>query len=108
MAAKIKKGDTVEIIAGKNKGEKGKVLKVGEERVTVEGINIQKRHLKPGARQNMPQGGVLDRPGPIHISNVRLYSEKLERGVRIGFTTKGDGAKVRVVRGRKGTGVELD
>ena len=110
MAAKIKKGDTVEVIAGKDKGAKGKVLEVlpTEDRVIVEGVNIQKRHVKAGARQSMPQGGILDRPGKIHISNVRLFSDKLGRGVRVGFQTLEDGDKVRVVRGGEGGGTQLD
>lgn len=110
MAAKIKKGDLVEVIAGKDKGTKGKVLAVfpDEERVTVEGVNIQKRHLKAGARQSLPQGGILDRPGKIHISNVRFYSEQAGRGVRSGFEQTGDGGKVRVARGKKAAGTRLD
>lgn len=110
MAAKIKKGDTVEVIAGKDKGAKGKVLEVlpAENRVIVENVNIQKRHVKAGARQSMPQGGILDRPGKIHISNVRLYSDKLGRGVRVGFQTLDDGEKVRVARGGEGAGTQLD
>jgi large subunit ribosomal protein L24 len=106
---KIKKGDTVEVIAGRNKGEKGKVLEVflDEDKVRVEGIFIQKRHVKAGARQNMPSGGILDRPGKIHISNVRLWSEKLDRGVRVGFKKNEDGTLVRVARGRKSAGTEV-
>ncbi len=110
MAAKIKKGDTVEVIAGKDRGAKGKVLEVlvKEDRVIVEGVNIQKRHVKAGARQSMPQGGILDRPGKIHISNVRLHSDKLDRGVRVGFDVLKDGSKVRVARGRDVGGTQLD
>lgn len=109
MAAKIKKGDKVEIIAGKDKGATGKVLRVfADDRVIVEGVNIQKRHIKAGARQSVPQGGILDRPGKIHISNVRLYSDKLERGVRVGFEVLEDGSKVRVARGKNGGGTQLD
>ncbi len=109
MPQKIKKGDLVEVIAGRNKGEKGKVMEVdlAEGLVRVEGIFIQKRHIKAGARQNMPNGGILDRPGRIHISNVRLWSDKLERGVRVGFEKKADGSLTRVARGRKGAGTEV-
>lgn len=108
--AKIKKGDTVEVIAGKDKGVTGKVLEVlkDESRVVVEGVNVQKRHVKAGARQSMPQGGILDKPGKIHISNVRLYSDKLERGVRVGYEIQDDGEKVRVARGRDVAGTQLD
>ena len=108
--AKIKKGDTVVVTTGSSKGKRGVVLSVhpAEDRIVVEGVNIQKRHVKPNARQSMPEGGILERPGKIHISNVRLYSEQLERGVRVGFTVKEDGSKVRVVRGGEGAGTELD
>ncbi|MEM1023460.1 MAG: 50S ribosomal protein L24 [Myxococcota bacterium] len=109
MAAKIRKGDTVQVIAGKDKGATGKVLDVltGEGRVIVEGVNVQKRHVKPGSRQSMPQGGILDRPGKIHMSNVMFYSEKLGAAVRVGFEDK-DGNKVRVARGGEHSGAELD
>ena len=109
MAAKIKKGDMVEVIAGKDKGKRGHVLDVlpDEDRVVVEGVNIQKRHIRAGSRQSMPQGGILDKPGKIHISNVRFYSTKLDAGVRVGFEVKEDGSKVRVARGEK-SGSELD
>lgn len=101
MAAKIKKGDTVEVIAGKDKGATGKVLEVfpAESRVIVEGVNIQKRHIKAQARPSMPEGGIIDRPGKIHVSNVRFYSAKLEKGVRVGFKISDNGSKVRVARG---------
>ncbi len=106
--AKIKKGDTVEVIAGKDKGAKGKVLEVrADDRVVVEGVNIQKRHVKAGARQSLPQGGILDRPGPIHISNVRYFSEKLDKSVRVGFEFEGE-SKVRVARGQGVSGTALD
>ncbi len=108
--AKIKKDDLVEVIAGKDRGAKGKVLKVlaQENRVIVEGVNMQKRHVKAGARQSMPQGGIVEKAAKIHVSNVRLYSEKLERGVRVGFEIQKDGAKVRVARGGEGAGTRLD
>ena len=107
--AKIKKGDTVEVIAGKDKGARGKVLSIGkDDRIVVEGVNIQKRHIKAGARQSIPQGGILDRPGPIHISNVRLWSDKLEKSVRVGFEIDSDGHKKRVARGQGVAGTALD
>jgi large subunit ribosomal protein L24 len=109
MAAKIKKGDLVEVITGKDKGKRGRVLEIlpDENRVVVEGVNVQKRHIKAGARQSMPQGGILDKPGKIHLSNVRFFSDKLDAGVRVGFTVKEDGTKVRVARGAS-NGTELD
>ncbi len=110
MAAKIKKGDTVEVIAGKDKGATGKVLEVfpAENRVIVEGVNIQKRHIKPQARPSMPEGGILDRPGKIHVSNVRFYSTKLDKGVRVGFAINSNGSKVRVARGQGNDETVLD
>lgn len=109
MPQKIKKGDLVEVIAGRNKGEKGRVLEVlkDEDKIRVEGVFVQKRHVKAGARQNLPSGGIIDRPGAIHISNVRLYSEKLGTGVRVGFKKLEDGNLVRVARGKKGAGTEI-
>jgi large subunit ribosomal protein L24 len=110
MPQKIKKGDLVEVITGRNKGEKGRVLEVltDDEKIRVEGIMIQKRHVKAGARQNMPSGGILDKPGAIHISNVRLYSEKVGKGVRVGFKKLEDGNLVRVARGKGVSGSEVD
>ncbi|MCB9655512.1 MAG: 50S ribosomal protein L24 [Deltaproteobacteria bacterium] len=122
--AKLRKGDLVEVIAGRSKGEKGRILRrVGTEYVVVEGVNVQKRHIKPGARQSLPQGGILDRPGKIHVSNVRFWSDALGRGVRLGFKTveseaasDGDSAevrqgrrtsKVRIARGRGTAGEEV-
>ena len=110
MAAKIRKGDTVLVIAGKDKGSRGKVLEVdpAEDRVVVEGVNIHKRHVAPGSRQSLPQGGILDRPAPIQISNVQLWSEKLAAAVRVGFQVDGEGNKIRVARGGEHAGTELD
>ncbi len=109
MAAKIKKGDLVQVMTGRDRGKKGRVLSVhpAENRLVVEGVNIQKRHVKANARASMPEGGVFQRPGKIHMSNVRLFSEELGRPVRVGFLVKEDGEKVRVVRGRVGGGTEL-
>lgn len=107
---KIKKGDFVQIIAGRDKGKRGKVLDIYPQdgKVRVEGVFIQKRHMKPGASQRLPSGGIIDRPGKIDISNVQFYSEKLGRPVRVGIKTLEDGTKVRVARGKHGEGAELD
>jgi large subunit ribosomal protein L24 len=107
---KIKKGDTVQIVAGRDKGKRGKVLEVfpADGKVRVEGVFVQKKHLKAGASQKVPNGGIIDRPGKIDVSNVKFYSEKLGRPVRVGFKTQDDGNKVRVARGRHGEGIELD
>lgn len=91
----VKKGDKVQVISGKFKGATGEVLKVipKESRVIVKDVNVQKHHTKPQAMGQ--EGGIIEKEGPIHASNVLLYSEKLQRGVR---TSKKiiDGKKVRV------------
>lgn len=94
----IKKDDFVKVIAGKDRGKQGKVLRVfpKEGRLTVERLNLVKRHTRP-ARQTQ-QGGIIEREGKLHISNVMLICGKCERGVRIGHSSLEDGKKVRVCR----------
>jgi large subunit ribosomal protein L24 len=103
MAAKIKKGDEVEIIAGKNKGDRGKVLQVivDKGRVLVEGINMIKKHQR--AVQDR-EGGIIDREAPLNMSNVMVVDPSDSRACRVGFEIK-DGVKKRV---SKRTGVSLD
>jgi len=98
MAIQIRKGDTVQVIAGDDKGKVGRVLSVDPEkqRVVVEKINFVKRHTKP--RRAGVQGGILEREAPIHISNVMLYDPKTERGARVGVRTLPDGSRERVSR----------
>ncbi|WP_337865475.1 50S ribosomal protein L24 [Ignavibacterium sp.] len=81
---KIKKNDTVMVIAGNDRGKTGKVLKVfpKESRVIVEGINLRKRHTKPS--QKNPQGGILEKEAPIHVSNVMIIDPKTNESTRIG------------------------
>ncbi|MFI5359173.1 MAG: 50S ribosomal protein L24 [Halanaerobiales bacterium] len=95
---KIKKGDTVEVIAGKDKGKRGKVLKVQPKtnRVIVEGVNILHRHMR--ASQEMPQGGIVKMEGPIHISNVQLVCPRCDQKARVGISLLDDGNKVRVCK----------
>jgi large subunit ribosomal protein L24 len=95
---KIKKDDFVRIIAGRDRGKQGKVLRVFPEegRLTVERIHMIKRHTR--ASQNRQQGGIIEREGTIHISNVMLICTKCGRGVRIGYRMLEDGNKVRVCR----------
>ena len=97
--SKIKVGDTVRIIAGKDKGREGKVLKIDHEagRLTVEGANMITKHNKQSAQN--PNGGILKREGTIDISNVMLL--KNGKPVRVGFTVK-DGKKVRVAKTENG------
>jgi large subunit ribosomal protein L24 len=96
MAAKIKKGDRVVLLAGKDKGQKGSVLKVlpKENRVLVEGINLVKRHTK--ATQQDPQGGIKTKEATVHVSNVALV-DKNGKPTRVGFKVDGD-KKVRVAK----------
>jgi large subunit ribosomal protein L24 len=96
MAAKIKKGDRVVLLTGKDKGQKGSVLKVlpKENRVLVEGINLVKRHTK--ATQQDPQGGIKTKEATVHISNVALV-DKNGKPTRVGFKVDGD-KKVRVAK----------
>jgi large subunit ribosomal protein L24 len=93
---RIKTGDEVVIIAGKNKGSHGKVLKVipEDERVVVQGVNIVTKHVKP-SREN-PQGGIQKREAPIHLSNVMLADPKSGDPTRVRFQTLESGTKVRV------------
>jgi large subunit ribosomal protein L24 len=108
MAAKIKKGDTVIVLAGKDKGRSGRVLEVRpqEERVVVEGVNLVKRHLKPSMAD--PQGGVKTREAAIHISNVAIRDPQSGGPTRVGFKFVGEGAGRRKVRIAKRSGVQID
>jgi large subunit ribosomal protein L24 len=95
---KIKKGDTVMVITGRERGKMGKVLTVDRTRarVTVEKLNIVKRHTKPN--QKTRQGGILEREAPIAISNVMFYSTALQKPVRLGNKVLPDGTRVRISR----------
>jgi large subunit ribosomal protein L24 len=95
-AAKIKKGDTVVVRSGKNKGDKGTVLQVmpKDGKVLVSGVNIAARHRKPS--QANPQGGIDRREAPMHISKVSLADPKTGAPTRVRFETGKDGKKVRV------------
>ncbi len=92
---KIKTGDQVVILAGKDKGSKGTVIKIikDKDRVIVEGVNMIKKHVKPSTEN--PQGGIVEKEAPIHISNVALVDPKTGEPTRVGYEIK-DGKKVRV------------
>jgi len=94
----VRKGDTVVVIAGKDRGKSGKVLQVSREnfRVRVEKINIIKRHTKPN--QQNRQGGILEREAPIHLSNVMLYCTACQKPVRVGSKMTADGARTRICK----------
>ena len=104
MAAKIKRGDTVVVIAGKDKGASGKVLKVipTEARVVVQGVNVVTRHQKPS---QMDPGGIKRFEAPIHISNVAHRDPTDGKPTRVGFKIDEHGRKVRVA---KRSGEEID
>ncbi len=104
MAAKVKKGDTVQVIAGKDKGKRGEVIRVipTENRVVVQGVNLVKKHQKPS--QATPQGGIVEEPAALHASNVMLIDPKSDKPTRVGFKDA-DGKKVRVAR-RSGEVIE--
>lgn len=93
----IRKGDEVIVISGKDKGKIGKVLQVlpKKERVVVEGVAVAKRHTKPS--QADPQGGIIEKPMPVHVSNVMAYDAKNKKGSRIGYKMV-DGKKIRILR----------
>jgi large subunit ribosomal protein L24 len=91
--AHVRKGDLVVVIAGANKGKKGKILRVVGDRVVIEKVAMIKRHTK--ATQANPQGGIVDKEGTIHISNVQLFDDKSNKGTRTKNVKDGD-TKVRV------------
>jgi large subunit ribosomal protein L24 len=92
---RIKKGDEVIVIAGKDKGRRGTVARVYEDgRVVVENVNITKKHQRPNPSAQVP-GGIIDREAPLDPSNVMLYNPTTEKGDRIGVRVLEDGKKVR-------------
>jgi large subunit ribosomal protein L24 len=92
---RIKKGDEVIVITGRDKGRRGTVLRVyPDERVLVEGVNVAKKHQRPNPNMGVP-GGIVDREMPLHISNVMVYNPQTKKGDRIGIRTLQDGKKVR-------------
>ena len=95
MAAKIKRDDEVVVLAGKDKGKQGKVLKVltDKDRVIVEGVNVVKKHQKPNPALG-ESGGIVEQEAAIHISNVAILNPETGKADRVGFRTE-DGKKVR-------------
>ena len=92
---RIRKGDDVIVITGKDKGRRGNVLRVlDDQRVVVEGVNMVKRHTRPNPTRGVP-GGIIEKEAPLHISNVMLFNPETQKGDRIGFRTLEDGRKVR-------------
>jgi len=107
MAAKIKKGDTVIVIAGRDKGRSGEVIEMrrDEGRVLVRGVNVVKRHQKQSATA---EGGIISKESPIHISNVALADPKDKKPTRIGFKFVGVGDDRKKVRIARRSGAEID
>jgi len=110
MGLKVRSGDEVKVIAGKDKGKTGKVLRVEpkKQRVFVEGLNMQKRHQRPRTLRDTQRGGevggVIEREGPIHVSNVMLLDPKSGDPTRVGIVREG-GQRKRVA---KRSGEEID
>lgn len=94
----IKKGDEVIVLAGDDKGRKGKVLKVlvAKQRALVEGVNMVSKSMKPSAKN--PQGGIVKQEAPIHVSNLSLIDPKSGKATRVGMKKTDDGKKVRVAK----------
>src|SRR5271168_2144851 len=107
MAARVKKGDNVVIIAGRDKGRTGEVIEMrrGDGRVLVRGINMVKRHQRQSATQ---EGGIISKESPIHLSNVALTDPKDGKPTRVGFKIVGQGEERKKVRVAKRSGVEID
>jgi len=105
MAAKIRKGDRVQVLAGRDKGKRGEVLRVNptEDRAVVQGVHMVKRHQKPTGMSQ--PGGIIEKEAPIHLSNLALIDPKTDKPTRVGFKVLEDGKKVRVA---KASGEVLD
>ncbi len=104
MAAKIRKGDKVVVLTGRDKGRSGEVIEVRptESRALVRGVNMVKRHQKQTAQR---EGGIISKEAPIHLSNIAIADPKSGKPTRVGFRIMNDGRKVRVA---KRSGVEID
>ncbi len=104
MAAKIRKGDKVVVLTGRDKGRTGEVIEVrpDEGRAVVRGVNIVKRHQRQSAQQ---EGGIISKEAPLHLSNIAIADPKDGKPTRVGFKVGTDGRKVRVA---KRSGAEID
>ncbi len=112
--AKIKKGDLVVVIAGRDRGQQGRVLEVlkDSDRVVVEGVQRIQRHIKPGTRRDNMEGGIVTIEAPLHISNVMLVDPETKKGTRVGYRTEEveqDGrTRTKRVRIAKRSGKDID
>ncbi len=92
---RIKKGDEVVVVTGKDKGRRGTVIRINENgRAIVEGLNMVKKHQKPNPMRGAP-GGIVEKEAPLHISNLMHYNPETQKGDRVGFKVLDDGRKVR-------------
>jgi len=107
MAAKIRKGDRVVVLTGRDKGRTGEVIEVrpDENRALVRGVNLVKRHQRQTANQ---EGGIISKEGPIHLSNLAIADPKDGKPTRLGFKFVGEGRERKKVRFAKRSGVEID
>jgi large subunit ribosomal protein L24 len=107
MAAKIRKGDTVIVIAGRDKGRTGEVIEMRREvsRALVRGVNMVKRHQKQTQAQ---EGGIISKESPIHVSNIALVDPKENKPTRVGFKFVGKGDDRKKVRVARRSGAEID
>ena len=107
MGMKLKTDDNVIVISGKDKGRTGKIIRVepSKDRVYVEGVNIIKRHTRPNPARPNAQVGVIEREGPVHVSNVALLDPKDRKATRVGTRRTEDGKRMRVT---KRSGTEID
>ncbi|MDY7117476.1 50S ribosomal protein L24 [Halomonas sp. SSL-5] len=101
---KIKRDDEVIVIAGKDKGKRGTIKRVLENRFVVSGVNMIKRHTKPNPMAGN-QGGIVEREAPIHASNVAIFNQETGKADRVGFQVQEDGTKVRIY---KSTQTQID
>ncbi len=98
---KIRKGDMVILIAGRDKGRRGAVIEVlADDRVRVEGLNMSKKHQRPNPQMGV-QGGIIEREAPLHISNVSIFNPATQKADRVAFKSLADGRKVRVFKSNK-------
>ena len=98
---KLKKGDSIIVVSGKDKGKKGEILKVIEpDKLIISNINLAKKHVKPNPNKN-ESGGIIEKEMPIHISNVMMFNPVSKKGDRVGFKNLEDGKKVRIYKSNK-------
>tara|TARA_B100001564_G_scaffold325188_1_gene306520 strand:+ start:936 stop:1253 length:318 start_codon:yes stop_codon:yes gene_type:complete len=98
---KLKKGDSIIVVSGKDKGKKGEILSVIEpDKLIISNINLAKKHVKPNPNKN-ESGGIIEKEMPIHISNVMMFNPITKKGDRVGFKNLEDGKKVRVYKSNK-------